>query len=360
MENFLAGGTEQLEAVKTAISDLAQKEQLYKETDRSLKAKQKELEIQKKRVEEKINQSIKKARTELEKGFDEQIGTAEKAIKEAELQRKNAKAEAVSLRMKMENSSLVDENKRLEAEIESRFKESNVPSICKNHLYYALFKPNSKIDYLYCAIGILIFAGVIPFIVTRFVEGTFLKILIWVLIAVFFAAIYFLISSWTKKGERNNTLTVMRSSMDRISDNRKFIRKRNKNIKADPDESQYNLASYDAALNTAKTEHEAVVEKKAEAIQEFENVESVSIRQKIEEERAPMFQELEKEIEQMTEDFKVRSENFEEAGKLIEEYTADLGEKYMKADKIDELIGLINEGKATTIEEALAVRKENK
>ena len=103
-------------------------------------------------------------------------------------------------------------------------------------------------------IGILIFAGVIPFIVTRFVEGTFLKILIWVLIAVFFAAIYFLISSWTKKGERNNTLTVMRSSMDRISDNRKFIRKRNKNIKADPDESQYNLYEYDQMLESAKTD----------------------------------------------------------------------------------------------------------
>ena len=44
MENFLEGGVEQLEAVKTAISDLAQKEQLCKETDRSLKAKQKELQ----------------------------------------------------------------------------------------------------------------------------------------------------------------------------------------------------------------------------------------------------------------------------------------------------------------------------
>ena len=356
MENFLEGGVEQLEAAKAAISDLAQKDQLVKETDRSLKAKQKELEIQKKRVEEKISQTVKKSRSELERGFDGQIDTAEKAIKEAELKRKNAKAAAVSLRMKRENSSLVDENKILQAEIDAKFKEHQVPSICKTGLYYALFKPSRKIEYLICAIGILIFAGLIPFIVTRFVESTFMKVLLWVLIAVFFAAIYFLIAWLTKKGERNDAISQARSSMDRIQDNKAFIRKRNKNIKADPDESQYNLYEYDEVLTTARAEYDDIVAKKDAALQQFDNTESVNIRQKLEEEKAPVFQELEKEIEAMNEDLKVRTENFQEATRTMEAFTADLGEKNMKAEKIDELIGLINEGKAATIQEAITAR----
>ena len=125
MENFLEGGITELESVKEAIADSARKEQEYKDTERSLKAKQKELEIQRKRVEEKINTAIRKSGAELEKGYDEQIAIAEKAIKEAEVKKKNAKNQAVSLRMQRENSSLVDENKLLNAEIKERFREAD-------------------------------------------------------------------------------------------------------------------------------------------------------------------------------------------------------------------------------------------
>lgn len=360
MENFLEGGVEQLEAVKSAITDLAQKEQVYKETDRSLKAKQKELDLQRKRVDEKISQTIKKARAELEKGYDDQISGAEKAIKEAELKRKNAKQAAMNLRMKMENSSLVDENKVLEAEIDAKFKENSIPGFCKSKLYYALFAPTKTLDFVYVVIMGLICAGLIPFIVTRFVEKTVWQVVVWILIAVFFAAIYFLIAMLTKKGSKNDVIQQMRSSVDRIADNKKFIKKRNKNIKADPDESQYNLTEYDEMLNVAKSQYEALVTQKAEAVQEFENVESVSIREKMEEEKAPLFQELEKEIELMSEDLRVREESFHEAEKLMEDYAGDLGEKAVKAEKIDELINLINEGKAATVQEALDARKENK
>lgn len=362
MENFLEGGVEQLETVKSAITDLAQKEQLCKESDRSLKAKQKELELQRKRVEEKITQTIKKSRTELEKGFDEQISSAEKAIKEAELKRKNAKAAAVSLRMKMENSTMVDENKVLEAEIKAKFKEAKIPRLCRNRLYYSLFKPHRFTDFLICAAVILICAGVIPFVVTRFVNGTFIRILIWVLIAVFFAAVYLLISFLTKKGNRNEIITDLRPSMDHIADNKKFIRKRNKNIKADKDESQYNLTEYDERLQAARTEYDSVMSRKTAAVQEFENVESVRIRTEMEEERASVFEELEKEIDQMQTDLQERTESFQQATQEMGEYTEALGEKNMKPEKIDELIALFGEeeGKAKTIAEALEMRKDSK
>ena len=357
MENILEGAVPELEAVKEAIADSAVKEQEYKDTERSLKAKQKELEIQRKRVEEKINSAIKKARLDMEKGYDEQINTAEKAIKEAELKKKNAKAQAVSLRMQRENSSLVDENKLLNAEIKEKFKEAQIPFFCNSPFYYSLFYPHTKWDILVCAITIFICAGIIPFIITRFVNSPVVQVLVWILIVAAFAALYFLIYALTRKGDKNEVIRNMRSSVDRIDNNKKFIKKRNKNIKADPDESQYNLYEYDVQVEDAKNQYNAAQADKEAAVKKFEEVESVEIRQQMQEEKAPVFTELEKEIEQMSNDLTVKTANLQEASAKLEEYSSVLGEKYMRAEKIDELIAVINEGRAATVQEAMDAQK---
>ena len=357
MENFLEGGITELESVKEAIADSARKEQEYKDTERSLKAKQKELEIQRKRVEEKINTAIRKSGAELEKGYDEQIAIAEKAIKEAEVKKKNAKNQAVSLRMQRENSSLVDENKLLNAEIKERFREADVPAFCNSRLYYALFCPKHSFDWIICGIAVLIAAGIIPFIITRFINSTVVKVLVWLLIVAIFAGLYFLIYSWTRKGEKNEVVQKMRGSIDRISDNKRFIRKRNKNIKSDPDESQYNLYEYDEQVAQAKAQYDEAVSSKEAAVKNFEEVESGNIREQIQEEKAEVFTELEKEIEQMSNDLEIRRESFQEAASRTEEYSSVLGEKYMRSDKIDELIAIINEGRAANIQEAIEAQK---
>jgi len=357
MENFLEGGIPELEAVKEAIADSSRKEQEYKDTGRSLKAKQKELEIQKKRVEEKISSTIKRSRSELERGYDDQISSADKAIKEAQNQKKNAKAAAVSLRMQRENSSLVDENKILAADIKNKFKEAKVPFLCNNRLYYALFAPKQKMDFIICAIALIICAGVIPFIVTRFINSNIVRVLVWLIIVAVFAALYFLVMSWTKKGSRNEVIKQMRTNIDQIETNKKFIKKRNKNIRMDPDESQYNLSEYDEQINSAKAQYDEAVAARDEAVRNFDESESVRIRQQMEEENASVFTELEKEIEQMSSDLTIRTQNYEEASAKLGEYTAQLGEKCMKAEKIDELIAIMNEGKAANIQEALDAQK---
>ncbi|MCF0228985.1 MAG: hypothetical protein HUJ76_04750, partial [Parasporobacterium sp.] len=97
MDNFLDGGVAELEIARAALQDQDQKKQIFLETERTLKARQKELEIQKKRIEEKIISAVKKARAGLDKEYEGQIVSAEKAIKDAETKKKNAKAAAVNM-----------------------------------------------------------------------------------------------------------------------------------------------------------------------------------------------------------------------------------------------------------------------
>ena len=354
---IMGGGVIQLRKIKDAMEELSRSEEEYRDTEKYLKGKTKELEIQKKRVEEKVASAVKKARADLEKGYDEEITVAEKAIKEAENERKTAKSAAVNERMKRENSTLVDDNKVLSAEIKSRFKDAGVPSICNSTLYYSLFEPKKLTDFLICMAAILIFAGIIPFAVIQLIDGTVFKVLVWILIVVFFAAIYFLISYWTKKGSRNDALQEMRSKVNQIRDNKKAIRSRNKNIKADPDESQYNLYEYDQQLEAARADLEKAKADREQAMEHFDQVESVQIREELEQEKAPLFEQMETEIAAMQEDCRQKEELFREASNVMDEYNAALGDKGWKADKIDELISIIEEGKATTIREALNVQK---
>lgn len=357
MENFLEGGISELESAKASVIDLGQKEQACRELDKTLKARQKELEIQKKRVEEKINSSIKKSRAELDKEYDGQIASAEKVIKEAEIKKKNAKAAAICQRMKDENSTLVDENKVLEAEIAANFKEAKVPAICRNRFYYSLFQPANKMDIIVCAIAVLVCAGVIPFIVTRFVSTAFLAVLVWIIIVIFFAAVYFGILSFTKKGARQDELIKARPHIQQIAANKSSIKKRNKNIKADPDESRYNLEEYDYQISIAKEDYNDIKNQKEAAVKNFEEIESADIRTRMEAEYASTIEDIERTIKFATDEFTAKSEDLHEAEQIVAEYKSHLGEKNIKLDKLDELIAIINEGRASTISGAIEEQK---
>ena len=81
------------------------------------------------------------------------------------------------------------------------------------------------------------------------------------------------------------------------------------------------------------------------------------IRQEMEQEKAPVFEQLEKEIAQLQEDLKVKEEAYHQASAAMEEYNAAFGEKFLKADKVDELVAIMQEGKASTIREAMNVQK---
>ena len=220
-----------------------------------------------------------------------------------------------------------------------------------------MFAPNRITDFLICIAAILIFAGLIPFAITLLVDGLVYKILVWVLIVVFFAAMYFLISFWTKKGIRHDAIRDMRSKVQQIRDNKKTIRSRNKNIKMDPDESQYNLYEYDQELDSARADLEKTRSEREQAIEHFDQVESVQIREELEREKAPVFEQMEKEIAASQEDLKQKQAHYQEALQVMNEYNSALNEKGWKADKVDELIRIMEDGKASTIREAMNVQK---
>ena len=357
MSNLLDGGAEQLEEVRMAIANMAKKEQELKDSDRAFKAKQKEYELQQKRVADKITAAIKKERADVEKEHEGILNEASKAVKEAEHQKKNAKSAAVNLRIQEETFDYVTENKRLAAENSDIMKKGKLPFFCKNPMYYSLFSPVSKLDYLICSIAIVIFAGIIPFVVSLFLKTAVVKALVWTLIILFFAAIYFVVFTWTRKGSKNEYVTLMRPNAERIAANKATIKKFNKDIKSDPDESRYNLGAFDEKLGRAKYDYESKTQARDEALKYFDDVRSEEIKNSIQTENEASLNELNNEVEALKAENAAKNDEYSAASNVFNDYKAELGDKNMTPDRINELMGLINEGKAFTVKEALMVQQ---
>ena len=355
MDNVLNGGINELQQIKRSLEELNRTDQELKASEKELKAKQKELENFKKQIEESISSAVKKQRSEIEKEYDQKIEDANRAVKEAENQRKNAKEVAVNLRIKRETASLSDEIKILKANNKEMFKQNKIPAWCASTFYYALFVPKTLKDFITLAITILICAGAIPFVVSRFVESDIGKILVWIIIALVFAAIYILLNHITKKGEKFTVIAAARKSIDKIEQDKKAIRKQKNNITSDKDESCYNLQSYDDALQKAKESLESVTAQRDEAFNVFDQTTTGQIEEQIRTEKQGELDKLEQEAEEVKYDNLNKVEAQVSASKEVEGYKLALGNKYMNPSKLDELEKIIAEGRAQNIAEALSV-----
>ena len=59
----------------------------------------------------------------------------------------------------------------------------------------------------------------------------------------------------------------------------------------------------------------------------------------------------------MSEDLDTRSDSYQEALRVMDEYNDAFGEKGLKADKVEEWLTIMKEGRASTIREAMNVQK---
>lgn len=363
MSDFLKGGVKELEEAKKAIVNEAEVNLASDEAASAYKAKEKELNAQKMFMGDKIASSIKNRRSELEKENDSKIKEAERDVKEARKTRKDALSEAVKERTKKETADLHEENKKLKQKNREILKEGNVPVFCNNKFYFAVFVPRTGFDFLILAISIVIAAVLIPNVVCAFLDWHIAyKALLYVGIVVFFVLIYFLITIWTKSGEKSQVLENCRPQFKAIKANKKAIRKMEKNIKKDNNEEQYGLEEYDKEIEKCEADLKDLKSQKEQALNEFDTRTSAQIKKKIEDELMPDIEKLAREAAELDTEAQTKKKAAEAAtDSLRETYVIYLDEKYTNCEKIDEMIALINNGKASNIEEALNILKgENK
>ena len=357
--NFLSGGIAELQEAKTAISESAHLQSAFDAAMANASAKEKDLESQKKYVNDKANSAIKDRRSQLKKAHDEQVDAANKNLKEAEKKRRVAKSDAVQARITDETSDLVGQADALKKQTKKLFKDNKVPGFCNSKFFYSLYAPKSASDFVILVITVVVTLGLIPNVVCALLQTDklIIKILIYLAIVVFFVAIYFIVFLISKRNTKGGVLEQGRGLRKELAKKNKEIKKMSKTIVKDKDESSYGLEGYDSEIESLQQTLNDTVQKREEALRVFDEETAVQIREEIQKENQPT-------IDQMTEELRVSREAFEDAktkaAQAAENVTSNfevyLGKKNTSAEKIDGLISLIQEGKAKTIMEALDVQ----
>ena len=357
MDNFLSGGIAELEQAKEAISNAAMLNEDLEETEKLLRSNEKDVDAQKKFMSDKIDASIRNRREELEKVYDDQIAEARRNLKAAERSKKNAKSKAVNEKVISATEHLNAENKKLNSQIQKMFREAKIPSFCNTAYYYALFDARTVKDFFIFAITVLMTIAVIPNVVCLLLNiPTVYKILIYVGIVLIFMLIYFLIFINTKGEEKSQVIDRARILRKRIRSNKKQIQSLSANIRNDSDESSYGLADYDAEIERCTALLSEKEQTKAAALEEFSNYTATSIRAEIENENLPLIEQLEAAGADLRSQLEQKRSAAQTANNQIaNSYSAYLGAKNATESRVDELIGIISEGRAQTIMQALDI-----
>ena len=358
---FFNGGIDELTKM---FEDVNKRDELITEI-KTLASEGKKLEKQlsdeKKSFESDLNKTVESEREKYVSQENKVINEAAAELKKVKNERSKAKERGVRERIDNETAQLIAENKGTRRYIRKTLKENGLPACCDTKWFYTLYCTQSFLEWI---VKILVFAlglVLIPWLVVEIVDPWFfLKFILWVVVAVVFIAIYMTIFLVTKDKD-NGTLEEMREFRDKIDDNNKAIKKIKKNIKTDLDESQYNLEKYDLKMQDLQNSLDNATSSKEQKLKVFEEVEKQKVIDSINAKHVPLIESKQKEIDEKADLYQLKSSEFGQLSKLIEEkYEKYLTKPYTNAGCIKNMIQMVNQNGAANIGAAYAMVKNQK
>ncbi len=361
--NILSGDLNSLKAYKDivmAYDDACNQKSLTEAEEKRL---EKDLALNRKNLRDNIESTVKKRRSEVADKFDNEIDKAQDKLKKIRGQRGKAKEKGVKERISDETADLRGQNKELKHNVKTALKNEKLPKFCGSGFYFTLYFTKGPGEIFLCALMIIIMFLLLPAAVyvalplEKLSEGmkipSFAITYFVVVLIVFF--IYKIIGDQTKH-KHNDGLRGIRLLRDQINGNRKQIRNIATAIKRDKNEDMYGLHDYDAKIQELESEINTITAEKNDALKNFDDNTRAEITAEIEGREMPRIND----IEARYNDTVKQREEFEDAVKqtglkLSTDYEAYIGKDFSDISRLDELIGIMETGRAATVSEAINV-----
>lgn len=328
----------------------------------------KNIAAEEKSIAEEISATLKKRKQEISDTYDDRLDDNRARKKKISSKRDKKKNQRMNQRIDDETKDIHKNSRELEIEMKTLFKKNKVPSLCASRLYYDMFMPRGFGEVL-AMLGcyLLFFAGVpglITFLVKNFVlDGkknvnvAFWCMLIAACLVILQLIVYFAIYNATKV-RHGDILKQGRSIRDKIKANKRQADAIKNSINKDKDESAYNLDAYDEKLANLDKEADAIGAEKQQALKAFEEDTKQLIIDEINGRRLKAVEDMKTEKKEL-EDKIAKGEKMysEKVLQITNQYASYLGEDLCKADKLNDLIALMEEGQAETVSEAINLYK---
>lgn len=323
---------------------------------------QKSIASEEKSIEDEIIQTVKRKRDEIESQFEGAFKENKEKEKRLLAKRAKKKNEKVNERVKEETADIREENRKLKTEMDSMFKQNHIPRFCNSKLYYSLFMTKGIMEFLEFLFVVFICMVIVPGLVCIAVEEAFLYnvkeiklyyIIVFLACILLFFFLYIVVLNCTKV-KNHSILVEGRKIRDKVKANEKTIRAITNAIRKDKDESQYNLHKYDEKLQEIKEEARAISEERQEKLTNFEQKEKKEITESIRNRRRDGLEAIKNSQRDNNEKLVIGEKAIADQEKLlVDQYQKRIGEEYMDYETIQDLITIIEEGDADSVEEAI-------
>lgn len=338
---------------KQLLNDLDEAEKDKTRLTGELKQSEKAYSSMEKSVAEGITTALKKKKEEIAATYDRELSQYQDQIDVCKTERAKAKANAIAQRIQVETAPLNQQNQQLEAQIELKFKENKVPVVCKKRAISMLFFPKNSRDW---TIDILVGVGLIFFIPLFFSLAISNRLVLaftfFVYVGALFTTYLYLLHKYMLKFAGVN---------EEVEELRKQIRINNKNkqlmtnrIKKSQDETGYNLGSFDDKITGIQQVMQNAVEKRQEALENFESEIRHQITADITAANKDELLGLQQEFESKRQELSDKKEEIEQIEKqLKEEYEPVFGKDLLYKQRLNKFDSFCQENADLSLEEAL-------
>jgi len=362
MDNaILHGGIEELNTIKESVLELNGYQERNAELEKEEARLEKLIEGKEKELNDEIDTTIKKRRSELESSYENQLATLNTRNKKIKAKKEKDKGIKVTERIAEETSELRDKNTELALEMKTKLKAGKTPKICNTTLFYALFMPRTPMEFLVFILSLLLVFFAIPFgIYFLFFAkktGELALAIIYVVIILLVGSIYLFINNKVKETHLE-TIRAVREVRKQYIKNRRTIKRIQKGIKNDADESIYGLERYDDELAEVETEIRRIMEEEKQELNTFETVTSGKIKAEIKNRYEEELTSLRKKYKETSDEQKKMEDKVKDYSLMMStQYETYLGKEVLTVQKLDKLIARIKAGEASDIGEAIALEK---
>ena len=338
---------------KQLLNDLDEAEKDKTRLTGELKQSEKAYSSMEKSVAEGITTALKKKKEEIAATYDRELTQYQDQIDVCKTERAKAKANAIAQRIQVETAPLNQQNQQLEAQIELKFKENKVPVVCKKRAISMLFFPKNSRDW---TIDILVGVGLIFFIPLFFSLAISNRLVLaftfFVYVGALFTVYLYLLHKYMLKFAGVN---------EEVEELRKQIRINNKNkqlmtnrIKKSQDETGYNLGSFDDKITSIQQVMQNTVEKRQEALENFESEIRHQITADITAANKDELLGLQQEFESKRQELSDKKEEIEQIeNQLKEEYEPVFGKDLLYKQRLNKFDSFCQENADLSLEEAL-------
>lgn len=356
-KNILSGNIEDLKTLRQIVGEQMENANAIVAMDIEKQKLEKEAQLEEKIMYENIEFTIKKRRDQIVSNFDNQIGKVQDKQKKVRAERGKEKNKKVASRIKEETKDLVQENENIKEEYRTYMRQKGLSRFWDNKWFMSVFFPRtiSEMGILFATFFMAIFG--MPYIICMCMGKTFwlLKLLVVLVYLAVVVVLYAFIYRFARDDYKADFKEV-RTKQAVIMKNKAAINKIKKRIKTDKDEAGYDLHKYDKEIDELQETIDDIVSRKNAALEDFDKTTKQDIYDEIYKRDIVGINNKKERIVELSESIKESEAHQKERAIYIStNYSAYLGEENLAIDRIERLIGIMENETVQTVGDAINI-----